>query len=701
MVKIINCDKKIFKRNINDKRLFCFGAGKIFRKFVDENEDMKIEAVIDNHNSSEYVECQRCKVKVITYAEFVQICDESCAVLITTKYYNEIVNQMDAEVSLTNLSVYVLFLMEQYYSISDDIRYAKENQRIPKVIHYCWFGGNPLPENYKKYIESWKKYCPEYEIIRWDESNYNVNKNTYIKQAYENKKWAFVSDYARIDVIYNHGGIYLDTDVELLQSLDDFLGWDLFCGFETGKYLSFGLGFGAMPKHWLLGDMKKYYENATFVNSDGSLNMEICPIINTRYLEKKGFKRTGEFQCIDNIAVYPMEVFAPYNYVTNLYNLTEHSHSIHHYSASWLSESYHSNQKKRFVDVAALLNRSVDDETAVREKGYQIYEYVLESKSAGSKAVKDIKSILQSQGYKSLGVIQNSIISEQWEDIYIKIVPESIVVLQHPFWSDCPKRFEVLEKLKHDKRVKFICIVHDVEKLRKTFNNDYMNYEYRFMLDLADVIVAHNCAMKDFFKKETIKPVVTLDIFDYLFRGTIQKRQFDKSVIIAGNLDANKSKYLRELETIKGVHFNLFGPNYCKATTETNITYYGAISSDLVPLQLVGGFGLVWDGESIDTCAGNMGQYLRYNNPHKLSLYLAAGIPVIIWSQAAESRFVLDNKVGVVVDSLREIKTIFDRLDEQQYEELLGNASRISKQLRGAYYTKKAIAEAERILQDE
>ena len=94
---------------------------------------------------------------------------------------------------------------------------------IPKKIHYCWFGGNPLPEDVKRYIESWKKYCPDYDLIRWDESNYDVHKNAYVELAYQNKKWAFLTDYARLDIIYEHGGIYLDADVELIHSLDDLL----------------------------------------------------------------------------------------------------------------------------------------------------------------------------------------------------------------------------------------------------------------------------------------------------------------------------------------------------------------------------------------------------------------------------------------------------------------------------------------------
>ena len=126
---------------------------------------------------------------------------------------------------------------------------------IPKIIHYCWFGGNEIPENDKKCIESWKKYCPDYKIIRWDESNYDYKKNSYMREAYEAKKWGFVPDYARLDIIYNYGGIYLDTDVELLKSLDEILDCEGFFGFESENLVNLGLGFGAVKGNEIIRDM--------------------------------------------------------------------------------------------------------------------------------------------------------------------------------------------------------------------------------------------------------------------------------------------------------------------------------------------------------------------------------------------------------------------------------------------------------------
>ena len=138
---------------------------------------------------------------------------------------------------------------------------------IPKIIHYCWFGGESLPESAIKCINSWKKFCPDYEIIRWDESNYDVTKNVYMKEAYEAKKWGFVPDYARLDIVYNYGGIYMDTDVELLKPLDDLLGCNAYMGVEKPGIVALGLGFGAEKGNSVIGDLLEEYNDKRFINN--------------------------------------------------------------------------------------------------------------------------------------------------------------------------------------------------------------------------------------------------------------------------------------------------------------------------------------------------------------------------------------------------------------------------------------------------
>lgn len=221
---------------------------------------------------------------------------------------------------------------------------------IPKVIHYCWFGGNPLPDSAIKCIESWKKYCPDYKIIQWNEKNYNVLKNKYMADAYKEKKWAFVSDYARVDIVYTYGGIYFDTDVELIASIDFLLNDKLFCGWENRDPLldkigqnyensvAFGLGFGAEKEHIVLKRILEMYEKISFYNCDGTLNLIACPKYQTNALTEFGLDTKERiFQKLDFATIYPEDYFSPKSILTGKIHLTNNTVAIHHFSMSWVS----------------------------------------------------------------------------------------------------------------------------------------------------------------------------------------------------------------------------------------------------------------------------------------------------------------------------------------------------------------------------
>ena len=212
--------------------------------------------------------------------------------------------------------------------------------KIPKVIHYCWFGGNPIPETDKAYIESWKKLCPDFTIMEWNESNYDVTKNRYMKEAYEAKKWGFVPDYARLDIIYEHGGIYLDTDIEIVRSLDPLLEEECFMGFEDdgGDFVALGLGFGAVKGNEHIRKMRDVYEDVSFINEDGTLNTLPSPSYTTDYLETVGLEHVNKFQKIDNVTIYPKDYFCPKDYHTGKLTLTENTYTIHQYHASWYTD---------------------------------------------------------------------------------------------------------------------------------------------------------------------------------------------------------------------------------------------------------------------------------------------------------------------------------------------------------------------------
>lgn len=217
---------------------------------------------------------------------------------------------------------------------------------IPKVIHYCWFGENPLPKSAEKCIKSWKKYCPDYEIIQWNESNFDFSENRYAKEAYEQKKWAFVSDYARLKIIYEHGGIYLDTDVELLKSLNPLLKHDGYMGFQDRLEVASGLGFGACKHHPLIGRLLQDYDNIPFVLENNRLDTTACPTRNTRTLKQLGLGNDYKtIQNMDGFYIYPPEYFCPYNYLTGFKRKTKNTYSIHHFDASWQTEQ----QKKNAI----------------------------------------------------------------------------------------------------------------------------------------------------------------------------------------------------------------------------------------------------------------------------------------------------------------------------------------------------------------
>ena len=221
---------------------------------------------------------------------------------------------------------------------------------IPKIIHYCWFGGNPLPESAKKCIDSWKKYCPNYEIREWNETNYDLSSNHYMEEAYSRKIWGFVPDYARLDIVYQHGGIYMDVDVEVVRSMDELLNNAFYMGIEKSASGSIsvnpGLGFGA-EKHdpGIYKLMHEIYDNLSFINQDGTVNKTPSPIMNTEYLETLGFKREDREQTVEGIHIYQSECFCPKNFETAEIHCTDKTYSIHHFDASW----YTSHEKKWHV----------------------------------------------------------------------------------------------------------------------------------------------------------------------------------------------------------------------------------------------------------------------------------------------------------------------------------------------------------------
>lgn len=220
---------------------------------------------------------------------------------------------------------------------------------IPKKIHYCWFGGNEKPELSEKCIKSWKRYCPDYEIIEWNEDNFDISScPLYVRQAYEEKKWAFVSDYVRLKVVYDEGGIYLDTDVELKKNLNKLLTYKAFFGFEDGIHIATGLGFGAVQGCEILKELMDDYEKIPFIMLDASYDMETCPTRNTKIFLKHGLQQNDKMQMLDGkIKILPSIYMCPINYNTGKYRHSLRTISVHWFSSSWMDEKQKQEQEKR------------------------------------------------------------------------------------------------------------------------------------------------------------------------------------------------------------------------------------------------------------------------------------------------------------------------------------------------------------------
>lgn len=223
---------------------------------------------------------------------------------------------------------------------------------IPKVIHYCWFGRNPKPRLAEKCLASWRKYCPDYKIIEWNEDNFDIGSNLYVKQAYESKKWAFVTDVVRLQVLYTHGGIYMDTDIELIRPLDQLLGHQAFSGFEDTASIQTGI-MASEKGHPLFKELLDSYSNRLFLHNgkpDLTTNVETT----TKLLLKKGLRPDNTFQEIAGLAVYPNDFFCPMDFFTREIHLTKNSHAIHHFAGSWVSgESatrWKYNRRKRKIE---------------------------------------------------------------------------------------------------------------------------------------------------------------------------------------------------------------------------------------------------------------------------------------------------------------------------------------------------------------
>lgn len=207
---------------------------------------------------------------------------------------------------------------------------------IPKIIHYCWFGRSEKPELAKKCIESWHRFCPDFEIREWNEDNCDYQAMPFMAEAYAAKKYAFVSDVMRLIALEQYGGVYFDTDVEIIRDITPLLDDEGFIGFENDQYVASGLTIASISHHAVVQSMIEEYRKLHFINADGTTNAVGCPHLNTDVMERFGLVRNGREQIVSGIHVYPEDYFNPVDSTTGKLTKTENTYSIHWYSMSWL-----------------------------------------------------------------------------------------------------------------------------------------------------------------------------------------------------------------------------------------------------------------------------------------------------------------------------------------------------------------------------
>ncbi|MCI9439419.1 MAG: hypothetical protein HFH85_20175 [Lachnospiraceae bacterium] len=333
----------------NKKKITLFGAGTLLKSWISyvlEGYGLndRVEMVIDNAPDKwgRQISLNGRRFYIDKVEFFRQKVSKDTVILITSSYFSTMIHQLDKMQELDAVECYIMPIMhitrESNRYMADFRMWQTEIQRIPKVIHYCWFGRNPIPDRNKRCMESWKKFCPDYEIVEWNEDNYNVAKNNYMKQAYDAQKYGYVPDYARIDILYRYGGIYLDTDVELVRSLDDLLYLRAYTSFEEYPTVNFGGGSGSEKGFPLLKRILDFRESIDFIMQDGSMNQDSCGYYESVPLREEGLRLDGTMQNIKGLTVLSSEYFHPKSSVTGLTNITDRTYSIHRFDWSWVGD---------------------------------------------------------------------------------------------------------------------------------------------------------------------------------------------------------------------------------------------------------------------------------------------------------------------------------------------------------------------------
>lgn len=335
---------------------------------------------------------------------------------------------------------------------------------------------------------------------------------------------------------------------------------------------------------------------------------------------------------------------------------------------------------------------------------YYIVEKANENEfTAFNKARDDIEIVFSEVGYEKIYTYANIVKSKVstlrfiWELLLslIKIKSDDFIYFQYPYYKNNRKIYCLLKIIKKVKKPTIIPIIHDIDSLRFKENHGRMNEEIEFLKQF-DYIISHNESMTKWLREKGIKgKMINIDLFDYLLDNNSEINNTRKTdIVFAGNLDKKKSGFIYDIVKDENINYtiNLYGPNFTGEIKNKNIEYKGKYSPEELIKNLEGKFGLIWDGQSTEGCIGEIGEYTKYNNPHKLSMYIAAGLPIICWSKMAIAKFVIENGIGIVIDNISEIEKEIKNIDSSDYEEMLTRIENLKSKVSKGVFAREALS---------